>query len=116
MIDLDVIFAYTRAQAIEDGEQILAEGNLAELVKTNGYLYPLYITSAAWEIIDICSFPDKTPADILAQVLASSHIPESEEGDLRIFTWNEKNFYIQCGATDLDDPAPCLTLMTPSDF
>lgn len=46
-LDLDLIYAYTRAQAIEDGEQILADDIhelMAYIVKRWGYKYPIYIT------------------------------------------------------------------------
>jgi hypothetical protein len=120
MTDLDVIYAYTRAQAIEDGEQVLAEGELAEVVKNNHYKYPLFITSNIWYLIDIASHHGGDRASVLDRILADSHKPKTEEGDTRFFSsevaGSLHDFYIQCGATDIEDPTPCLTLMAPADL
>jgi hypothetical protein len=37
-----VIHSYTRREAIENGEQILASGELANIARSIGYKYPVY--------------------------------------------------------------------------
>lgn len=50
----DVIHAYSRAQAIEDGELI----DVTDLAREAGFLYPLAITRAAW--LDCCEWDAHT--------------------------------------------------------
>ena len=42
--DADIIYAYTRAQAIEDGVLV----DVSKTAKEAGFVYPVAITSAAW--------------------------------------------------------------------
>lgn len=47
----DLIYTYTRKQAIENGEQVLLEGRKAELAK-DIYKYPVYLTRRITALID----------------------------------------------------------------
>ena len=50
--DSDLIFAYTRCQALEDGMLI----NVSELAREAGFSYPVAVTAALWE--DILAIPE----------------------------------------------------------
>ncbi|WP_437203406.1 DUF6573 family protein [Planctomicrobium sp. SH664] len=67
----EVIFAYSRAQAIEDG--VLIEVN-EQLAKQIGFVLPIAMTSAAWESCipvpeHLKDQPDQTEALRLADLL-----------------------------------------------
>lgn len=47
----DLIYTYTRKQAIKDGEQVLLKGEKAELAK-DIYKYPVYLTRGITALID----------------------------------------------------------------
>ena len=42
--DADIVYAFTRAQAIQDGYQMKLEGEMAAMT-SNLYKYPVYLTS-----------------------------------------------------------------------
>lgn len=122
-----VIFSYTRRQAVADGMQFRAPANLAAEA---GFRWPVYITSAVYEEAI------RIPAGVEAQDetgrlwdvlwLAALTARAGEGPGPTPFTVNVRNsneggpepltFYLQAGAVDIDDPAPCLTIMTQADL
>jgi len=64
----EVIYAYTRKQAIEDGEQVLLTGEHAELARDAGWKYPVYLTRGVWDLIEQ-TVTSKTHCHILTGVL-----------------------------------------------
>ena len=123
------IFVYTRSDAISDGEQMLLTGKLAQICRDVGYKYPMYLTRSvvslieagiavsncvSWEGIvhDLAWMSLKAKVEWEVDYvkfncyMITADVPE--EGELM-------EFYVQVGATDIDDPEPCLTMMTPGD-
>lgn len=123
------IFTYTRADAISDGEQMLLTGELAQIFKGMCYIHPVYITRSVINLIEAgvaantyvswrgilhdlawMSVKSKVESGIdyikFNCYMVTADVPE--EGELM-------QFYFQVGATDFDDPAPCMTLMTLED-
>jgi hypothetical protein len=119
--DADLIFSYTRKQAIEDG--VLVE--LSSPVCREHYKYPIAGTAAVWAIIDRAVKNPRTfnsldgvlhdilwmsrackrtvdPTTVLFQVLING------AGRQKKFT-----FKMVCGPSD--DGSPCLTLMLPEE-
>jgi hypothetical protein len=46
--DADVIYAYSRAQAIEDGALV----DVSEMAREAGFAYPVAVTAAVWSTIE----------------------------------------------------------------
>ena len=122
-----VIFVYTREQAIKDGLQVLAEGELAEAVK-GYYKYPLYITTPIMGIIDQAEkserYPDKKYIlrHILWTSLSSGKRISAEAVTFKValFGADSKDMtahrmVMQVGPMDFNNPTPALTLMTPQE-
>jgi hypothetical protein len=124
---MPVICSYTRRQAVADGMQSLAPVALA---KEAGFKWPVYITDGVWQAA--VSVPAGVEGqdvigrlwDILwlAALTARAgggegptafvvHVRNSNEGEPEPFT-----FYLQAGPVDIDDPAPCITIMTQEDL
>lgn len=123
---MPVIYSYTRRQAVADGMQFRAP---AALAAEAGIRWPVYITSAVYEEAI------RIPAGVEAQDetgrlwdvlwLAALTARAGEGPGPTPFTVNVRNdnerprpceYYLQAGAVDVDDPAPCLTIMTAADL
>lgn len=121
-----VIFTYTRRQAIADGVQFQAP---EALTAEAGFRWPVYITSAVYEEAI------RVPAGVEAQdetgrlwdVLCVAHyccVVNDGAGprQFTVFVRNDNEqprpheFFLQAGPVDIDDPAPCLTIMTAADL
>lgn len=125
----EVIFTYTRKQAIADGYQTRLEGEHAELARQAGWKVPVYITSGVRKMIDQavaserhCNDYNGVLWDILWMACAASR--KRQFNDTVIFTviitgLGRKRHHPLCaqiGATDFDDPTPALTIMLPEDM
>ena len=123
----EVIYTYTRKQAIEDGMQVKLEGENADLVKEAGYKYPVFITSGVLELIEKAVASEKDCNDfkgVLWDILYMSRAVGKPVNDRMtkfevIISGTGKQrthiMYIECGAMDFDDPAPVLTIMLPEE-
>jgi hypothetical protein len=122
----EVVYSYTRKQAVADGHQILLTGDNAALARDFGWKYPIYFTRGVWDLIEQSAAYENDPNDltgILWDFLMTARFGQDVTEDLRKFyiTINEKGrphrhlFYIQVGPTDIDDPAPALTIMQEAD-
>jgi hypothetical protein len=120
----DVIFAYTRAQAIEDGELI----DVTDAAKEAGFRYPVALTRAVWgQYVEV-------PAGVEAQdergrlwdvlVMLRFAIRRSNDGSEIRFRLHVRNdnrdgtpplieLKALCGPDD--DGVPCITIMEPSE-
>ena len=119
-----LLYAYTRKQALKDGMQHLLNG---ELTKEAGYKYPVIITNTILNLIElsikntICDFEgivwDILHMSKLGKKLSEDtvkfqvYISMSNTKKPKLFT-----FFAQCGALDIDDPSPCITIMTSEDL
>ena len=123
----EIIYSYTRKQAIEDGYQVKLEGEQAQLAKEAGYKYPVYMTSGVWGLTEQAINNEKHCNDlsgVLWDIFYMSRFTGKMLNDrLKEFTViitgiGRKKYhtlYVECGATDIDDPAPCLTFMLPEE-
>jgi len=123
----EVIYSYTREQAIDDGYQVKLENDLADLGKEAGYKYPIYLTSGVWGLIDMavknkrhCNDLKGVLWDILYMSRTTGRMLNDRLKKFQVIitgTGNQKyhTMYIECGATDFEDPAPALTIMLPEE-
>ena len=126
--DFQVISLYTRQDAIEDGQQFLASGELAKIVVEVGYRYPLYYTNSVKSLIDRAVANPKHMNEfngVFFDLMYMSRrnavaLSESRSKFQCIITGVGRKrtyeFYIEVGAVDCDNPAPCLTLMMVEDL
>jgi hypothetical protein len=119
--DTEVIFSYTRQEAIDDGVLI----DVSKLAKEAGYRYPVALTSALWaDINDIPQSKDWQDStgrlwDVLH--MGQDAIRRSKEGgtvlvySLIMHVGNRKNYTVKlvCGLGD--DAEPVVTLMRPEE-
>jgi hypothetical protein len=122
----EVIYAYTRKQAIADGYQVLLTDDHAKLARQAGWKYPVYLTRGVWDLIEQAVEAKKHCNDlsgVLWDVLFMARFGSNISEDTRAFTviitgcGRKQNhlLYIQVGPTDIDDPTPAITIMLPYD-
>ncbi len=129
--DSDLIYSDTRKQAIEDGEQVDANvGTLAEVTRQH-FKYPVYMTRSVWAIMERACSPESNKRwgndargvwhDICT--MAVRQMRQHPQGDRAFFQviitgagrtklWE---MLAVCGAVDIDDPRPCVCIMSPED-
>ena len=126
----DIVYSYTRKQALEDGEQVLLEGELGEMARSRpiGYKYPVYLTRSVWALVEMAASNKKHCNDVkgviwdilwMSRTYCRPLDPMTTEFRLTITGTGRRRLHtliIQCGPTDIDDPAPCLTVMHPSEM
>ncbi|MFZ2632713.1 MAG: DUF6573 family protein [Desulfosalsimonadaceae bacterium] len=122
----EVIYAYTRKQAIEDGYQVLLTGEYAKLALRAGWKYPVYLTSGIWDLVEKAVASENHCNDltgVLWDILSMARFGLDIAQDSQIFTViitgcgrkRQHQFYLQIGPTDMDDPTPAITIMLPED-
>jgi hypothetical protein len=122
----EVIYAYTRKQAIEDGYQVLLTDYHAKLARQAGWKYPVYLTRGVWDLIEEAVEAKKHYNDmngVLWNILYMARFGNDITEDTRAFTviitgtGRKRNhlFYVQVGPRDIDDPTPAITIMLPED-
>ena len=116
-----VVYAYTRAQAVADGVQV----EVTKVAQEAGIEFPMFLTRAVYDAY-VTVPPDVTAQDeagrlwdivwmtrfgILRAKPAVDRIPVA----LYVRNDNQRaklvKLIAQCGPTDIDDPAPAITLM-----
>ena len=120
----DLIHSYSRAEAIKDGLQVC----VSELFSndTRMYKYPVFFTAEVWKlcqgkgiiVCDICymaamaSKIQKSNSPIVKYsviVEEAERIPDFFEDTLPCY-----RLLAECGAKEIDDPAPAITIMFPN--
>ena len=115
----EVISAYSRAQAIDDGVLV----DVSETAKEAGFKWPFAMTAEVWSLIE--NIPEKHKhEDVQGRLwdvltLARHAIKKAKPGDDVIFYEvilhqegaNRQRLKLHCGPGD--DGAPVLTLMLP---
>jgi hypothetical protein len=125
----DLVYAYTRAQAVEDGEQVLLTDELAQLAREAGWNYPIYITRSVWFLIEMAVANKKHHNDlkgVLWDVLnmAGFYARANRSGNeirfkVIITGASRKRNHVmvaQVGPTDIDNPSPAVTIMFPEEM
>jgi len=122
-----VIYAYTRKQALADGQQVQAPEALA---KEAGFNWPVFITCTVFaEAVEIPPGVQGQDLqgrlwDLLWMAALEARRPGPQTGP-RCFTLLVRNdnrrprphsYYIEAGPADLDDPAPAITIMAQADL
>lgn len=119
----DLIYAYTRKDALEDGTQVLLTGEAGDMAKQAGYKWPVYMTHSIMAIIEDATKKRKGYVcfnGILWDILHMSRVASRQTSETSIefevkIAGKIHLMYCDAGATDIDDPAPCLTFSIPSD-
>ena len=121
----EVIYSYTRKQALEDGEQIDVSVTAAEA----GIRFPIFLTRAVWEkyvrVPEGVKCQDERGRlwDIVWMLRCAAR---RTGGALMTFKLHVRNdnrrgtpplvtLKAECGPIDIDDPHPCITILMPEE-
>ncbi len=125
----DIIYTYSRQDAIADGEQTLISEIYPDDCRI--YKYPVYFTRKVMSLLvssndpggivwDICYMSVKSPSRIelspsmvkFSVIIENAEIkPDFVEDGCPCYT-----LFCQVGATDFDNPAPAVTVMFPEEI
>ena len=118
---METIYTYTRAQALSDGTQVNLD-NLKDchnLRHELGIKYPVFLTSGVQQIINEslnygCNELSGVALDILVMFRLAAKVGKSE---FKVYIYWKRNttklfsFIAECGAFDIDNPEPAITIM-----
>ena len=122
----DVIYQYTRSQAIADGFQIEVTKTAAEA----GIRFPVFITRGVyeqcvavppgvtgqdeagrlWDVVWMLRFAIIRSQPGTSRLTVALYVRNSDTHPARL-----TKFIATAGAVDIDDPAPAITLMLPDE-
>jgi hypothetical protein len=117
-----IILQYTRKQALEIGQQVKLDGELATIARDAGFIWPVYITSGVKGLIEKAiaggSYDFKGVLwDVLCLAARTGQkLSESTKKFKVKISGLNYELYAQVGATDIDDAAPCITIMMERDL
>jgi len=122
--ECNLIFEYTRAQAIADG--VLIDLSTTYPVDTRMYKFPLACTSAVWKLIEsAASSEDVDPALYVWDIAFMSHVAiksakNSGSSELPFtvklpLTENGTEYRLKLVCGPGDDGSPVLTIMLPEE-
>ena len=115
--ETDLIYAYTRAQAIADGELV----DVSETAREAGFRFPVAVTRALWALIEQLTKHEDTAGrlwDVLwmASIAARRHGGSHIQFDLHLTDDGRKKLQtlkMLCGPGD--DSRPVITIMFPEE-
>ena len=120
-----VVYAYTRKQAVADGVQV----DVTKTAQEAGIKYPMFLTRAVWDAY-VAVPPDVTAQDEagrLWDVVWMTRFgilrarPCVDRIPVALYVRNDNRraklvkLIAQCGPLDIDDPAPAITVMLPTE-
>ena len=115
LTDDDLIYSYTRAQALADGVLI----DVSERARRAGIKYPTACTAGVWSLIDCLPDSDMDALagivrDVRAEEVLRAMLTAIRRGGARgtdrvVFAALGASLWAQCGPGDTD--APCITIM-----
>lgn len=121
----EVIYAYTRAQAVADGFQI----EVTETAREAGILFPVFLTRAVYDAY--LTVPPGVEAqdeagrlhDILTMLRFAIHKAQPDQDRLHFALYvrndNRRPRLVKliaiCGPMDIDEPKPAITVMLPEE-
>lgn len=118
------VYAYTRAQAIEDGEQV----DVSSTAREAGITYPVFLTRAVWaayvEVPPCVTCQDEAGRlwDIvwMLRFAIKSAKPGCDRVPVCLYVRNRGGrklvkLIAQAGPKDIDDPNPAITVMMPDE-
>ena len=121
----EVIYAYTRKQAVADGEQV----DVSTVAKEAGIRFPVFITRTAFDAY-VTVPPDVSGQDEAGRLwdvvwMLRFAIRKAAQGQDRLpfalYVRNDNRrpklvkLIAACGALDMDDPQPAITIMLPDE-
>ncbi len=123
--DAEVLHAYTRQDALNDGMQI----DVTETAGEAGIKFPVYLTRAAWEkyvrVPDGVRCQDEKGRlwDIVWMLHSAARCTSGPQMLFRLHVRNDNrdrtpplvNLKAVCGPRDIDDPQPAITVMLPDE-
>jgi hypothetical protein len=117
----EVLYAYTRKDALNDGVQI----DVSEMAREAGLKFPVYLTRAVWE--NYVRVPDDVRAqdekgrlwDIVWMLRCAARRTNGPQMRFQLHVRNDNRdrtpplvtLKAVCGPRDIDDPAPAITVM-----
>lgn len=120
---INFIYSYTREQALQDGLQVCVSERFADDTKL--YKYPVYFTSQVWELCqakggiiwDICYMAYLKSKNNDVSIINFSVIVEGADQQPDFFedVFPCYRLLAHCGAKDLNDPQPVITIMFPDE-
>jgi len=120
----EIIYAYTRKDAIEEGIQVLLEGKQAQLAKEAYWKYPVYMTFGVVGLIEAAaSKPEQTQSsfdgvlwDLLWMARFGQNLSENTRKFKVMIGRKKETLFMQIGPTDIDKPEPAITIMLQEDL
>jgi hypothetical protein len=121
----NIIYAYTRKQAVEDGEQVDVSTTAAEA----GIRFPVFLTRRVFDAY-VAVPPNVTGQDEAGRLwdvvwmLRSAIKSGRSDGDRIAYSLYVRNdnrrprlvkLVASCGALDMDEPQPAITVMLPDE-
>lgn len=123
MNQTELIYSYTRKQALQDGLQVCVSDRFPDDTKL--YKYPVYFTSQVWELCqekggiiwDICYMACLKSKNNDTSVINFSVIVEGADKQPDFFEDEFPCYRLlaHCGANDFDDPQPVITILFPDE-
>ena len=123
--DAEVLYAYTRKDALADGCQI----DVSELRARPGLKFPVFLTRAVWE--SYVRVPEGVRAqdengrlwDIVWMLRCAARRTNGSQMTFRLHVRNDNRdrtpplvtLKAVCGPLDIDDPQPAITVMLPDE-
>jgi hypothetical protein len=121
----EIIYTYTRAQAVADGVQV----DVTKTAQEAGIKFPMFLTRAVFDNY-VAVPPDVTGQDEAGRLwdlvwmarfaILRSH-GHTDRLPVALYVRNDNHraklvkLIAVCSALDIDDPQPSLTLMTPDE-
>jgi hypothetical protein len=123
--DAEIIYAYTRKDALADGGQV----DVSEVAREAGLKFPVFLTREVWE--QYVRVPDGVRAqdekgrlwDIVWMLRCAARRTSGSEMLFRLYVRNDNRdrtpplvtLKAVCGPLDIDDPQPAITVMLPDE-
>ena len=123
--DAEILYAYTRKDALADGGQI----DVSSVAHEAGLRFPVYLTRAVWE--SYVSVPEGVQAqdekgrlwDIVWMLRCAARRTNGPQMTFRLHVRNDNRDRMPplvtlkavCGPLDIDNPEPAITVMLPDE-
>lgn len=123
----EIIYSYTRKQAIDDGYQVKLENEHARIAREAGYKFPVYVTSGVLGLIEgavankkYCNDFNGVLWDICYMSVNTGKMLNNSIKEFTVIITGAgarkyHRLFVECGPTDIDNPEPCLTFMLPEE-
>ena len=109
-MDSEPIYVYSRKQALADGYQVKLEAEYAQMAREAGWRVSVYLTHSVYSLIG-------QNKGILWDILCLAYFKARSNRDSESISFTASiagashQLLAKIGATDIDDPAPALTIM-----